>query len=105
MAFVARTAHAIEHGNDMSGYSENEIVEMWAQIWGEIKPSDETEHYWEVYEDTQTTGNSLLFQFEIEPSYYDFYSDGEPLFGFLLTEESYYNLASVSTHAWKYLPE
>ena len=80
-------------------------VEMWAQIWGEIKPSDETEHYWEVYEDTQTTGNSLLFQFEIEPSYYDFYSDGEPLFGFLLTEESYYNLASVSTHAWKYLPE
>ena len=51
----------------MSGYSENEIVEMWAQIWGEIKPSDETEHYWEVYEDTQTTGNSLLFQNILRP--------------------------------------
>ena len=105
MAFVARTAHAIEYGNDMSGYNENEIVAMWTQMWGEIKPSDEAEHYWEVYQDTQVTGNSLLFQFEIEPSYYDFYSNDEPLFGFLLTEESYYNLASVSTHAWKYLPE
>lgn len=105
MAFVARTAYAVEHGNDMSGYDEDEIVEVWAQIWGEKKPSAEAEHYWEVYEDTQATGNSLLFEFEIEPSYYDFSSDGKPEFGFLLTEESYYNLASVSTHAWKYLPE
>lgn len=104
MAFVARTAHAIEYGNDMSGYNENEIVEMWTQIWGEFKPSDEVEHYWEVYQDTQVTGNSPLFQFEIEPTYYDFYSNGTT-FGFLLTEESYYNLASISTHAWKYLPE
>lgn len=105
MAFVVRTAHAIEHGGDMSGYNENEIIEMWAQIWGEKKPSAEAEDYWEIYEDTQAAGNSLLFEFEIEPSYYDFESDGKPAFGFLLTEESYYNLASISTHAWKYLPE
>lgn len=57
------------------------------------------------YADAQATGNSNLFQFTIEPSYYDFDSDGQQEFGFLLTEESYYNLASISTHAWQMLPE
>lgn len=105
MAFVSRTAYAIEHSGDMSGYDEDEIIQVWAETWGEKKPSAEAEHYWDPYEDTQASGNSTLFQFEIEPSYYDFGSDGDPAFGFLLTEESYYNLASISTHAWQYLPE
>lgn len=105
MAFASRTAYAIEHKGDISGYDENEVVNVWAQIWGEEKPSAKAEHYWDVYEDTQITGNSSLFQFEIEPSYRKFGSSGEAKFGFLLTEASYYNLASISTHAWKYLPE
>lgn len=105
MAFVSRTVYAIEHDSSMKGYDEDEIVKVWTETWAEEETSAAAEHYWDEYEDTQITGNSPLFQFEIEPSYRDFGSDGEPEFGFLLDEQSYYNLASISTHTWKYLPE
>lgn len=110
LSFVTRTAYGLEHNGDMSGYVEEEVVDVWSDQWGEGNNTGAADDYWDEFANTEASGNGQLIQFEQEPAIVDgwqtkFHEVDEICYGFKLTKESEDNVVAIYVNKWKASPD
>ena len=110
LAFVTRTAYGLEHNGDMSGYVEEEIVDVWQDVWSGEENAENVDEYWNNYENTEISDDSKLIEFELEPILSDgwqskYVKHSGMHYGFKLTEESEKNVVGININRWRISPD
>lgn len=105
LSFVTRSIYGLTHNGDMSGYVEEEVVDVWGDTWSGESAAGEADDYWDNYANGESSGRSRLIQFEQEPMIAEGWDLGyeyrnRTCFGFKLTEESEKNVAAIYVNEW-----